>query len=373
MTRRGGRVTAVDLARAVALLGMMLAHLGPPATEFTPPINEIVTSGRAAPLFALLAGVSLSLVQRRDPRGVGSVLSTVLRGVLLFVLGLSLGSITEMPVLIILCVYGLLIVAALLFRGLPTTALVATTVVWAVAAPVALLAVRIHVDPVYVEQPSWSDVADPWRLIGIVTVWGGYPAVVWMTYVLAGLVIGRLDLGSPVVAARLAGGGALLAAVPLLVAWQHDRTWQLLFMHDSFPYEPTSWEALWFAGPHSSMPLDVLSATGSAALVVGVCALVVRPGPARRLLHPLIAAGSMTLTLYTLHVLWTWWRYTPEGGGIDAGWSVWWLQGAVLVTAAALWRLVFPRGPIEQVMRLLSVRPSARRTRTTHERTPAVG
>ena len=196
-----------------------------------------------------------------------------------------------------------------------------------------------------------------------------------MAYVLAGLVIGRFDLTSPRVAAGLVAGGAILATVPLYIAWQHGPTWQVLFARDSYPFQGVGWDELWFAGPHSSMPLNVVSALGSATVVVGLCALLVQLRPARWLLHPLVAAGSMTLTLYTLHVLWTWHTWTEPGKAIDAGWNVWLLQGAVLVTAAALWRLVWPRGPLEQVIRLLSVRPSvrrSRRTRSEHERTPAL-
>ena len=274
--RSSGRVVAVDLARGTALAGMMLAHLGPVQVGDVAPINEIVSAGRAAPLFALLAGVSLTLVQRRDARGAGSVRATIVRGLLLVLLGLSLGSLRDMPVLIILAVYGLLVMAALPLRGLSTRTLVALTAAWAVLAPVGLLALRIHHDPVLSEQPSWSDVQDPWRLISTILFWGGYPAAVWMAYVLAGLVIGRLDLTGRVTAARLAVGGGVAVVATLTVAWLRDRDWAALFDHDTYPYDPAAWDDLWLVGPHTSMPLNVVGSIGSAALVIGLAGLVVR-------------------------------------------------------------------------------------------------
>lgn len=351
----GSRVVAVDLARGIALAGMMLAHLGPAQLGATPPVNEIISSGRAAPLFALLAGVSMSLVQRRDPRGVGSVRATCVRGLLLVLLGLSLGSLRDGPVLIILVVYGLLITAALPLRVLATRTLVLLTIAWTALAPVGLLALRIHHDPVLVEQPSWSDVQDPWRLVGTVVLWGGYPAVIWMAYVLAGLVIGRLDLTDLMTAVRLSGAGLVLAAVPLCLAWWHVRDWPLLFAHDSYPSDPVGWTELWAVGPHTSMPLNLISATGSAALVLGVSAVVVRSAGARRAVASVCAAGAMTLTLYTVHVLWTWrLRLDAEVPALGS-WGGWALQVVVLFGAAWAWRRVLGRGPLEQIVRWVSL------------------
>ncbi len=353
--RSSGRVVAVDLARGIALVGMMLAHLGPVQIGDVAPINEIVSAGRAAPLFALLAGVSLTLVQRRDPRGAGSVRATLVRGLLLVLLGLSLGSLRDMPVLIILAVYGLLIVSALPLRGLSTRTLVLLTGAWAVLAPVGLLVLRVHHDPVVSEQPSWSDVQDPWRLIGTILFWGGYPAVVWMAYVLAGLVIGRLDLTDRVTATRLAMGGGVAVVATLSVAWLRDRDWAALFDRDLYPYEPATWDDLWFVGPHTSMPLNVIGAIGSAALAIGLAGLVVQSPVVRRLVSPVSAGGAMTLTLYTVHVLWTW-RLRLDSDAVPLGsWGGWALQVVVLFAAAALYRLRWRRGPLEQVLRWLSV------------------
>lgn len=355
MRSGGSRVVAVDLARGMALAGMMLAHLGPVQVGDVAPINEIVSAGRAAPLFALLAGVSLTLVQRRDSRGAGSVGATVVRGLLLVLLGLSLGSLRDMPVLIILAVYGLLIVSALPLRGLSTRTLVLLTAGWAVLAPIGLLALRIHHDPVFTEQPSWSDVQDPWRLIGTILFWGGYPAVVWMAYVLAGLIIGRFDLTDRVAAARLAVGGLVTLIATLTVAWLRERDWAALFDHDAYPYEPVTWADLWVVGPHTSMPLNVIGAIGSAALVIGLAALVVRSATARRLVTPVSAAGAMTLTLYAAHVLWTWRLRLDSDVPALGSWGGWALQVVVLFAAAALYRRFWRRGPLEQVMRWMSV------------------
>lgn len=369
-TGSASRVVAVDLARGVALGGMMLAHLGPVQTGDTPPISEILSAGRAAPLFALLAGVSLTLVQRRDAGGAGSMRATIVRGVLLVLLGLTLGSLRGMPVLIILAVYGLLVLVALPLRTLSSRTLVLLTAVWAVVAPIGLLALRIHHDTVYVEQPSWSDLQDPWRLIGTVLFWGGYPAAVWMAYVLAGMVIGRLDLTDRAMAVRLAAGGLLVLVTTLFVAWHHARDWHLLFEHGDYPNVPLTWRALWVVGPHSSMPLNVVGAIGSSAVVIGLAAVVVRSVTLRRLVAPVCAAGAMTLTLYTVHVLWTWRLRHDLAVPAMGGWGGWVLQVVVLLAVATAYRSRWRRGPLEQVVRWLSVDAWRAFGRRTQHKTP---
>ena len=102
-----GRLVGIDLARAVALLGMMLAHLGPPWTGFgAPPLSDWLASGRAAPLFAVLAGLSIGLMARLDPAGVGSRSAVVRRSLALLVIGLGLAALPDLGVRLIFPAQG---------------------------------------------------------------------------------------------------------------------------------------------------------------------------------------------------------------------------------------------------------------------------
>ena len=66
--RRSARVVGVDIARCLALLGMMATHILAnidPVTGAFVPWHQQIAGGRAAALFAVLAGVSLALVTGR--------------------------------------------------------------------------------------------------------------------------------------------------------------------------------------------------------------------------------------------------------------------------------------------------------------------
>lgn len=363
------RVDAVDVARGVALIGMMLVHVGPRG-EFgeTPPIGDLVAGGRAAPLFAMLAGVALTLVHRRDPQGAGSVRATIVRSVLLIALGLGLGSIDDMPAFIILAFYGLMIVAALPFRSLGTRTLAVVALAWIVIAPVVLVGIQVLHDPVGLRQPELSQLGEPVDLLMELIVWGAYPAGVWMAYLLIGLLVGRLDLRRADVAWTLVAVGAALVVATLSVAYvlfatgaMHDpyrRGWPLLFAQRVYPNEDATWNDLLLLGQHTSTPLNVISSIGSALLVLGLCAVLVRLPWASALLQPLRAAGSMTLTLYTLHVLW-FWRAAGSSETtallLPGTYQHWVLQVLVLCAAAMTWQLFARRGPLEWLMRIVSV------------------
>lgn len=363
------RVDAVDVARGIALIGMMLVHVGPRAAfGESPPIGDLVAGGRAAPLFAMLAGVSLTLVHRRDPEGAGSARATIVRAVLLIVLGLGLGSIDDMPAFIILAFYGLMIVAALPFRRLGTRALSLVTLAWIAVAPVVLIGIQVLHDPVVAGQAELSQLRQPVDLLMELIVWGAYPAGVWMAYLLVGLLVGRLDLRQAGVGWRLVGVGAALVASTLAVAYvlfttgaMHDRYgqgWPLLFANRIYPYDEASWNDLLLLGEHTSAPLNVISSTGSALLVIGLCVVLARAPWAKLLLEPLRAAGTMTLTLYTLHVLWFWRASSSHDAPallVPDSYQHWLLQVVVLCTLALIWQMFFRRGPLEGLMRALSV------------------
>lgn len=363
------RVDAVDVARGIALIGMMLVHIGPRGEPFeVPPVGDLIAGGRAAPLFAMLAGVALTLVHQRDPDGAGSVRATVVRSVLLIALGLGLGSLDGMPAFIILAFYGLMIVVALPFRSLDSRRLALATLAWAVVAPILLIGAQVLHDPVDAKQAELSELLHPVDLLMELIVWGAYPAGVWLAYLLVGLLVGRLDLRQARIAWRLTGVGAALVASTLAVGYlllstgamqdRHGQGWPLLFAPRGYPAVDASWNDLLLLGAHTSAPLNVISSIGSSLLVIGVCALLVRLPWSELPLLPLRAAGSMTLTLYTIHVLW-FWRASESWDSpallLPGTYQHWILQVVVLCTAAMIWQQFMGRGPLESLMRFLSI------------------
>ncbi len=366
MKTPAGRLVGIDLARGLALLGMMLAHLGPPWSGYdAPPASVLVAEGRAAVLFAVLAGLSVGLMERLDATGVGSRAAVLRRAGALFVIGLALASLPHLTVLVILPCYAVLVAATVVVRGLSTRVLLGLAAAWCVVSPFVLFGLRQVIDePMKTHiQPSFA--GDLVRLPLDVAVWGGYPAVVWFGYVLLGVALSRLDLADRAVAVRLLQIGAAAVIVSAWIAatamflgalrgqWGEPHVWSLWWPPSTLdPRDPTT---LLAAGLHTSTPLNVVGAAGSAVLVIGASLLVMRSRPVIRVLAPLRAAGTMTLTLYCLHVALVWAIREYDASFTGGYYTEWWVQVVVLVALAWLWRSIVPRGPLEELVRRISL------------------
>jgi uncharacterized membrane protein YeiB len=368
--RAAGRLVGVDAARGTALLGMMAVHVFPAVDAAGEThVAYVVAAGRAAALFAFLAGVGIALSTGGPRPPQGRALAAACAGLagragFLLVLGLLLGAVRAPP-LVILAYYGVLFLLALPFVALRPPTLLLAALLCAVAMPLLSHLLRGGLPPAPPVDVTWGiPLPEAVRRLALT---GSYPALPWLTYVLAGLAVGRLRLGSARVAGRLVLlGGAVAVGAKLASAWLLDRAGGVAALADggSFsveraqraldagllgttPADDPTW--LLVAAPHSGTTLDLAHTTGTAALVLGLSLLAARG--VRRALLPLACAGSMTLTLYCLHVL-----ALREDGPLllrDAA-VLWWLHAAVALVLATAWRSLVGRGPVEALAAGLS-------------------
>lgn len=377
------RLVGLDLARFLALLGMMATHLLETRDTVGDPtwVAEVL-SGRASALFAFLAGVSLALMTGgpRPLRGGDRVSRTVgllVRALAIGVLGLALGA-ADSGLAIILVHYAVLFALGVLLVGRSARSLALLAAAWAVLSPVALWWLRPHLPPRGFDSPSPDGLERPWQLVSEVLLTGYYPVLVWMTYLLAGMALGRLDLRA--LRRRslglLAAGGATAAWSAAAVSdrllaregmvrlldrdlWRwarRDDAEALELLHRQidagmFGQTPVegAWQWLLVAAPHSSTGFDLVRTGGSALAVTAVCLLALRvlgPGSAR-LVAVLSGAGTATLSLYTLHVLMTSDLLPP---GEDARGTA--LQYAIVVVTGAVLVVAGRRGPLEALVAL---------------------
>ncbi len=353
------RIVGVDVARAFALIGMMSVHVLPlTAPGGGPSTVDVIASGRAAALFAVCAGVGIALATEGS-RGLGggrqylgAAAGLVTRAALIGVLGMLLVDLSA-PVAVILLYYALLFVVAIPLLRLPVPVLAALAVVWCVLAPALSHAVRgaASLPPGTGDQPGLDALAEPADLLITLLITGYYPVLPWITYLLAGLAIGRLDLRRVRTAAGLLVGGVgvtvgswLLSAYllgPLEGAQRLGVHPSLLDKTRFGTTPPDSWWWLAVPAAHSSTPIDLAHTTGTAIAVLGASLLLARALPP--LAWVLGAIGSIPLTLYTAHVVAL--AIHPDD---DLDLLVWHLVAATVL--AVLIKLTGRRGPLEGVV-----------------------
>ncbi|MFF4975817.1 DUF418 domain-containing protein [Streptomyces sp. NPDC001083] len=376
-----GRLVGLDLARGLAVLGMFAVHVGPDPTVGGPLgwLME-VARGRSSALFALLAGFTLILLTGRPrPRtgraGREAVVRVLIRSVVLIALGYALTGLGT-GIDVILPAYGVIFALALPLRRLRAASLAAVAGATALVLPQVLYPLQGAV-----QDGGWADTVvahDPLARItgsgGVLEllVTGAYPVLTWLPFVVAGMALARLDLTRPGVRARIALWGAALAVLgyggswlalhlvtgaraavsaatgggPAASAWWSDAVG-----------DPTSRTPDWLlvAAPHSQTTGSILGNTGVGLVIVACCLLATeRSARFRRLATPVVAVGSISLTTYVCHIVAIkvlGFGDLPDSAALPA--LVAFVAAAVLL--AVVWTRAFGRGPLERLLRLVTL------------------
>ncbi len=364
------RLVGIDAARGLALIGLMAVHVLPISDPDTgdPTWSFNLFYGDSAALFALLAGVGLALASGGQLPHSGRQMfadkaGLAVRAVIIGILALIVSAIIQPadPEASILLYYSVFFLLAIPFLSLGSRALFLSAAAFIVVAPILMQ----NLGPVL---PDWSEsnpgvweiFNEPVATLSQLLLTGTYPALPFMTFLLVGLGIGRLNLHSVRVQATIAGVGAAMAVLANLVSavllfavggydvllettdvTREDLDEALVFGPDVVPDDSGWWLAI--ATPHTNMPLALASSLGIALMVLGVFLLL--SAKAGRWLRPLAAMGSMTLTLYSLHLVALALELHYDEPGL---WFV--VHVGVAAVFAWFWLRSFRRGPLELIV-----------------------
>lgn len=364
-----GRLIGVDATRGLALLGMMAVHsLWAYDDNGDVTWHYALAAGQSAATFGLLAGVGIAFMtgRRRVQPGEwkAAAASLAARAGVIAAVGLLLGWTDAGLATVILVYYAVLFLLAIPAVFLSTRVLFAAGTAIAVVVPVLSHLIRPALPEASGDNIAFGQVfTDPFGLLLELTVTGLFPALPWMAYICIGIAIGRLRLSEHRVAVRLlaigsaAAVGAWALSTLLLKAFGGESRLYataaesglsetevndlLVFGGDGVTPTETWW---WLAtaAPHTSTPLDLIHTIGvSAALLGGMLLLARRAG---KYLLPIAAAGGMTLTLYTAHVLFI--NSPLDAFAATAGYL---FQVVAVLAFAVAWRVAVGRGPLEQL------------------------
>jgi uncharacterized membrane protein len=406
-----GRIVGLDAARALAVFGMYFSHVGPWSMDKGLTWGSFfmqIPHGRSSALFATLAGVSLVLIAGGHRPKTGrpmrqAVVKIAIRAVLLLALGSWLTAM-HTSIVVILAFYGLYFLLALPFIKLRARTLAILAVVFGIGGP-------LLEQWLWTVDTSWMtgfDERDPlagWSGEGLLSLAlnGTYPAASWMAYVFAGMAIGRLDLAKRAVQARLLiigpalgllgyGGswlvGKLLPSASADAGASSESAWKAFdqamsealagtdsknwtaeeweawdaehaSIYELAPGDPAAtgggfdWTGLVGAGPHSGTPFELAGNIGVAfTIIAGLVFLLGRFAKLRFWLAPLIAVGSMSLTVYVGHIAGVWFLidHPVNEVGYQSGWKMWAVFVVAAMAFALLWKRFLKRGPLEWAM-----------------------
>lgn len=350
------------MARAIAIMAMVLVNFDAMTDVNIYPwlwlysVVEFIY-GRAATLFVILAGVSLSLMaQSYSIKSISRRLRPYLmkRCLLLFITGTAISYWWEAD---ILHFYALFLALGACFSALPDRALWALTMTAAaISIPVsAALTVTYDMTDIipFVEGQPWC-----FKLLLNYGTSCYYPVLPWATFFFFGMLLGHREPANPSFHRRCLVMGTLICIAielfsAIMMSWAESRNLEI---------EGNWWVVFLRSEPFPATPLFVLSSGAGALAIISLCRLLAGRRVVARCLAPLLAFGRLSLTMYIAHLLlgYTLLHWIENNYG-DYG-EVAWTQTLNAVglfccfgiCVAAGWLRFFKRGPLETLFYLLA-------------------
>jgi len=367
------RIAAVDVARFVAIVGMMTSHLVASMTTFPGAVLTSATHGFPSTLFGVVAGVATVIAADRPMRAgrpAEAIGAQLARGLAVALIGVVIALMpTFVAVVLVPLGVAILVAAPLLRASIPVLAAVAAGL--AIGGP--LLISSIAAARAESEVPPVQSALDDLLFIGV------YPVLTWIVFVIVGMLIGRallaaIDAGrAAALGLRLAVSGAVAVIVAVIVDGWYVTRIAAPRIADGDPSgipgivealrssgygtpHGTGWDAILIAAPHTGTTLDLLRTVGGAAFVIGVVLLLVGGGAARSIPTKVVAAaGGAAFTIYVLHIVTTSvLTIAAESGAIE--WGAWdgpalAIDLVLLVGLGAVLAATGRRGPFETIIR----------------------
>lgn len=368
------RIVGLDAARGAAVIGMIAVHLLPACNEYTGEPTAIwkMCAGNAAALFAVLAGISVALSTGANNPHVGikwrrSCVSLVTRALLTLVIGLALDQL-DVDVYNILPYYGVMFLLAVPLTRLRIRHLLELAFLFAFIGPLVVFATNSRVDYVTILNPNFHNLFEtPLDVVITLFVGGTYPVVTWMTYLCLGMAVCRMNLKWLTTQAQLTVCGAVIAAASAIFTtfaldygggfsklYEQTDGYSASDILEVFNFGPdghlptdTAW---WLAisGPHTGTTPSIMLSAGVAMFIIGVLLIISRT--LSGLLFPLVAAGSMSLTLYVSHLL----LFVPFLDSIYDHAVIWFFaQILSMLLLSSAWYYTVGKGPLESLVAMV--------------------
>jgi uncharacterized membrane protein YeiB len=257
--------------------------------------------GRAAATFVVLAGVGLSLMSKsaflnNDAARIRETRHLILkRALFLFILGMVNSLIWRAD---ILHVYGIYFVIGICLLTVPSRRLFLFSIIPVVVSSFFMLAVDFDRGLVFKTDTCsafWKSAAMAWDIFFD----GLYPVFPWATFLILGMWLGRQRLSDPVLRKKI-----LFIGIGVVAFAECISRMVFHFSISGLSVLDADILLMWFGiEPWDPMPLFILSAGGTALIVVSFSISIAHKWGNTKWILPFVFVGQTTLTLYIAHII----------------------------------------------------------------------
>ncbi|MFT7089577.1 MAG: putative membrane protein YeiB [Glaciecola sp.] len=355
------RVTGYDLARALALFGMVIVNFKVAMTAETGHVLLMnfatLLEGRASALFVMLAGIGITFLTSKARNSVDNSvvlktrISVVKRGLLLVVIGLIFTPIWEADILHFYGFYFLFAAAIFTFQD--------KTLLWIsmfimLIFPILMLLFNFE------QNWDWETLTyhNFWSVDGMIRhifFNGFHPVFPWAAFLTFGMWLGRQDLSLTFIRKKL-----FVGALIILVITECSFYYLRNMLDDAGGLAITAEEITFLFSTSIIPPLPqyIISATSSGVLVLITCLYLSERFSKRKVVKYLYQTGQLSLTLYIAHII-VGMGFLDSIGRLENQSIDFSLLSALIFCAggiafSAVWLKFFDLGPLEWVFRKLA-------------------
>ncbi|MGB0431438.1 MAG: DUF418 domain-containing protein [Bacteroidia bacterium] len=354
------RIIGFDLARGLAIIGMIIVNfkvvMSIESNNAYYTIMNLFT-GKAAALFVILAGAGLSLMyqlalKKETTEALRKLKVDVLkRSLFLFVIGLSYYPIWPAD---ILHYYGVYLSVATLMLAWSKKRLVVLSIILILLYPFLLVSLDY--------SKGWNfetlEYLDFFTLYGFIRnlIFNGFhPVIPWITFLLTGIWVGRINFNNEKILLKMAAYSAIIYFVFKLGS-------VMLLSVDSAVYglSINDAAALFSTAPMPPNAFYMYTASALAVFVISVCVLIGKKMANTLLVRSLVSFGQLALSNYFFHVIIGMFGLAIVFNNLENAFStkfVFWYSisySLVFIVFSHQWRKRFNRGPIEALMRKIT-------------------
>ncbi|WDV46906.1 DUF418 domain-containing protein [Clostridiaceae bacterium M8S5] len=352
------RILGFDVARALAILGMMLVNYHIVFSYGIIKYNGInnflcLFEGRAAAVFLILAGIGISLMTKKSYEIQDNInkykdrLILIKRAAFLFVLGFILLVVFEWTA-DILHFYGIYIIIIALFFLFctPKKLVISISTVLAIT-----FILQLTLDYTANWTGDFTYYNNLYTLKGLClnTFFNGYhPVFPWIVFILLGLILGKLDFKDPIILNRMIVDAFALAIIVEVVS--------IIFIEASGHCEITVY--IFNTKPMNPTIFYVFASSGWATAFIGICVKLCMESKNSKIVKYLATTGQMALTHYVIHcvIVLTIFTLIDNLSYKDELFVVILstLVFLFMIAFSNIWIKYFKRGPLELIMRRIT-------------------
>lgn len=299
------RIVGLDIARSLAIIGMIIVHMASLLWS-----TKVVLSGLSSSLFAIIAGATMMIIGRNYSST--TFLRLITRGALIILIGLALLPVGG-EIQVVLVIMGLVMMLVSWMPALGTW--------WRVGFFIAAtIAATIKYAPMTLPQI--------------------YPLLAWIAYFIGGMLLYDVYLRR-----RLQDTSTSENSANARLSWIVTAVSAVITavgMYFRFDPEIAGW--LRFTG-HTGVFGEIILSVAAAAIVLHLCLFVGDRFPA--VVYPFAAMGTMSLTIYILHVLtaFYWQQHVALHSTLSAAGFI-----VFFLVIASLWKKFVGQGPAEKLV-----------------------